>query len=468
MANPLLEFDPTSEDAANSPLEIWNTTSYAVSAFSAPAPPLTVQWAGSVDTEGSLPSSKKHENRTISITVDVLSAAALRSLQAKIGKVTREGGTLKLTLPASSEVVVFDLHSGDTFEPQLDIVYFVNSGAFCTVNLSLTAKPYGRGPSVTLTTHTATTKAPLVFTETGIKGDLPALGDLRIANATSQKTWLMWGQQSRYYDAGTTAALFLEAEGCQAFGAALNAGPAGASGSGNKVLRHATVGTTGAESFGLGTSGTQNLSHVGTFNVWARVQADSANTGIAKTQLWWRPGVFGDFTANDWISIQTSAGAAIKGSWVVVNLGQVSLPKARIGIQRWQGSVYSASTVAADIVHYDWTALVPVDEGAGVMRGTFTPAAATEAVDISDKGVLVSSLGGTSWMAPTAYEGDYLGGSTGIPPAGSEGRTLRMIVLFTGPTTGGNNSATLADADNIDAVTATLTYTPRYLVVPEP
>jgi hypothetical protein len=109
-----------------------------------------VQWAGTVDTEGSLPSSKKHENRTISITVDVLSAAALRSLQAKIAKVTREGGTLKLTLPASSEVVVFDLHSADTFEPQLDIVYFVNSGAFCTVNLSLTAKPYGRGPEVTL------------------------------------------------------------------------------------------------------------------------------------------------------------------------------------------------------------------------------------------------------------------------------------------------------------------------------
>jgi hypothetical protein len=189
MANPLLEFDPTSEDAANSPLEIWNTTSYAVSAFSAPAPPLTVQWASSVDTEGSLPSSKKHENRTISITVDVLSAAALRSLQAKIGKVTREGGTLKLTLPASSEVVVFDLHSADTFEPQLDIVYFVNSGAFCTVNLSLTAKPYGRGPSVTLSdAHERRPRRRSSFTETGIKGDMPALGTLSDQNECDRAT----------------------------------------------------------------------------------------------------------------------------------------------------------------------------------------------------------------------------------------------------------------------------------------
>jgi hypothetical protein len=55
MADPLLEFDPTSEDAANSPLSVWNTASYIVTAFNPDAANQTVQWASSVDTEGALP-----------------------------------------------------------------------------------------------------------------------------------------------------------------------------------------------------------------------------------------------------------------------------------------------------------------------------------------------------------------------------------------------------------------------------
>jgi hypothetical protein len=466
MANPLLEFDPTSEDAANSPLEIWNTTSYAVSAFNAPAPPLTVQWAGSVDTEGSLPSSKKHENRTISITVDVLSAAALRSLQAKIGKVTREGGTLKLTLPASSEVVVFDLHSADTFEPQLDIVYFVNSGAFCTVNLSLTAKPYGRGPQETLTLSAATapSKAPLVVTATtGVKGDMAALGTLSLQNDPfgHTMTFGLWGIQSRYYDASANAALFLEAENGVAGAAALNAGAAGASGGGaNKVMRHLDVGTVGATaSYVMGVSGATTMQHVGTFRVFARVQALSTNTGTVSVRLDWNMRL-GNVTSNDWVPIATAVGAAIKGSWVLVDLGLVSLPKARKGDQRWDGLVYAKSTVATDDIDFDWVTLFPVDEGFGrVEAGSI---ATSETVEFAYDAVQIVTSG-TIWHDPTLYEGDLVT----IPPAGAEGRTLRVVALLAGQSAG-NLTDTVIDAVNLDQFTPTLTYVPRYLVVPSP
>ena len=102
MADPLFEFDPTSEDAANSALSIWNTASYVVTSFSVAAPPFEVQWAGSVDTEGMLPASVKPGNRTISVTVECLTAAALRALQAKAAKLARERGTAKITFPANT------------------------------------------------------------------------------------------------------------------------------------------------------------------------------------------------------------------------------------------------------------------------------------------------------------------------------------------------------------------------------
>jgi hypothetical protein len=267
MAEPLLEFDPTSEDAANSPLSVWNTASYGVTSFSPDAALQSVQWASSVDTEGALPASFKDENRTISITVECLTAAALRALQAKVMKISRERGTLKYTLP-NSEVMIFDLLARASFSPTFDDKYVLNTGAYCTVEMSFAAKPYGRGASTsaTLTGGTATSKLPIVATATGIKGDVPALGTLTVANATNAKTAALWGIQSRYYSAATSAALVLEAEDGVASGAALNAGSAGASGGGaNKVMRHLDVGTSGGSiSYLLGySSGTQTLSHVG-------------------------------------------------------------------------------------------------------------------------------------------------------------------------------------------------------------
>src|SRR3954469_3879697 len=117
MADPLLEFDPVSEDATNSPLSVWNTASYIVTAFNPDAANQTVQWASSVDTEGALPASVKDENRTISMTIECLNSAALRALQSKVPKISRERGTLKYTLP-NSEVVVFDLLARESFKPE--------------------------------------------------------------------------------------------------------------------------------------------------------------------------------------------------------------------------------------------------------------------------------------------------------------------------------------------------------------
>jgi hypothetical protein len=464
MAEPLLEFDPTSEDAANSPLSVWNTASYGVTAFSPDAAQQSVQWASSVDTEGALPASFKDENRTISLTVECLSAAALRALQAKVMKISRERGTLKYTLP-NSEVIVFDLLARASFSPTFDDKYVLNTGAYCTVEMSFAAKPYGRGASTsaTLTGGTATSKLPIVATATGIKGDVPALGTLTVANATNAKTAALWGIQSRYYSAATSAALVLEAEDGVASGAALNAGSAGASGGGaNKVMRHLDVGTSGGSiSYLLGYSGgTQTLSHVGSFRVLARVQALSTNTGIVSIRLGWYPRWYATQVTNDWVPIVSAAGAAVTGSWVLVDLGMITIPKARSGSQQWRGEIDVKSTVATDDIDYDWIALLPCDEGTGRLEAaTIT---STDSVEFSPESAQIVRSG--LWGDPTSYEGDYVR----IPPAGAEARSLRVLALLAGATAGGNLTDTVIDAVNLDATTATLTYVPRYLVVPEP
>jgi len=463
MADPLLEFDPTSEDAANSPLSIWNTASYAVQEFDAPAPPLDVQWAGSVDTEGSLPASRKHQNRQIAVTVDVLSASALRSLQAKIGKVAREGGTLKLTLP-NSEVVTFDLHAADTFEPQLDVAYFVNSGAYCRVKFTLLAKSYGRGPEVDLGDNVETTLPALVFTDTGVKGDMPGLGRLVIDNddGSNAQNLLLWGLQSRYYSNATTAALFYQAESCAMLAAAVATGPAGASGgaTNNSAFFNNLGALPGANPLiAVGASSTAQT-HIGTFRVFARAWAPAANAGIVSLKLQWQPTLGGSTIDNDYVQLADNLGLALEDQWLLVDLGLVSIPVARAGTQGWIGSIQGGSTVSGDDIYLDWVMLVPVDEGSGELSASI-PASGT--THVRHDSVLITYSGGGGYLtAASGYEGDYLR----IPPAGAEARTLRVVVkLSRGGGTPGDGITLDAGTDD---VSARLFYTPRYLVVPEP
>jgi hypothetical protein len=438
-------------------------TNYAILEFDASAPAQSLTLAGSVDTEGSLVASRKHENRAISLKVRCATAAALRTLQAKIALISRESGhTLTWILP-NAETLIFDLHAADTFEPVINKLLYVRAGAFCEVQIVLPAAPYGRGTAVTsLTLKTATSKAPNVFTETGIKGDIAALASLRITSDTASvvsKYWAIWGIQSRNYDAAASAGLFWEAESGSAIDAALNAGPAGASGGGaNKTMFHQNV--AGGKGYQLSSS---DLTHVGSFVMLARVQALATNTGIVSVWTEWQPPSASAPIANEAVPIVDAAGAALEGAWVIVNLGQVTIPRVRLGSQHWNATIRATSTIATDDVHYDWVTLVPVDEGWGIMSTTTRPLTDDDAIDVSDRGVLQQSAS-SNWESPEKYEGDYLR----LPPAGAEARTLRVVTILTGGDVSSQTAAVIP-ANNLEADTAQIvSYIPRYLVVPEP
>lgn len=357
-----LQFDPTSEDAANSPLSVMDS-SYKVVSHSYPAPQLNVLYASSIDTEGEIPASRRYSNRQISMTLEMVDATGnlLSALQAKVTKIAREGGTLKRTMP-NGDIVVFDLLSAETFDPTFNLAYVI--GNMVQVDLVFAAKPFGRGAEVTLSAHNETSLPCLVFTETAITGDVPALGRLTISDAQAvDQAWAVWGLQCLNYDSSSDASLFYQAESRTPFGAAVTAaGPSGASGAGSNVIQHTNLATSYQAIMGTQASGGGNhLKHVGDFTVYARVQVPTSNAGTVTVAMEWGEGDFRRYTRNASVDVDP----ALEGNWVILNLGQIHPTKVVAGTQRWEGRFLAKSTSSADDINFDCLFIVPVTEGSG-------------------------------------------------------------------------------------------------------
>jgi hypothetical protein len=454
--------DPTSEGTGTQ-LDITDSTlGYFLISHEYPDPDPDVVQAGSVDTEGATPAAGKHQTRTVAAVVRCVQPTGgspsigtiVSNLQRKVGKLFREGGTYRRVLP-SGDTITFDvLQFSARVTVPADKRWVVRQAV--DVTLTFTCKPYGRLAAVTtLGSHTATTKQPNVFTETGIKGDVTALASLRVTNAgTNSKAVVIWGVQSRYYDSASTAALFLEAENATASPAAANPGPTGASGGGtNKTMLCTDIGTGAAKQFTF-----SGLTHVGGFRLYARVQAPVTNTGIVHMEAGWTPPTTASTIHNDSVEL-SSFGSAAEGAWLLADLGLVNITQARLGTHSWSLTIYAGSTVATDDLYVDWVALVPVDEGFGLAKDFAI--ATSRGFEASDHDVFYQNTA-TQWIRPF-FEGDYLR----IPPAGAEARTLRMIVICTGADL--NTDGRVFSADDLDADTAQLvSYTPRYLSVPAP
>lgn len=440
-------------------LNIGPGSPYRLRAFSCPAAPQTVQYAGSVDTEGSSPVSRKNENRMINLTIMCDTLAALQTLQAKYGKIAREGGTLKWTLPnTAADTVIADLLAADTFDPQIDVNFQKNQGAYCEVQIALPTKPYGRGAEITLSDHVETTLPVVGFTETGIKGDMPGLVRLVVDNDAASATMrgLRWGLRSRYYSSASTAVLYREAESSSLFNAAATAGPAGASGAGSNTAKHTDIGTAFAASFGVGTAfATQT--HIGGYRVFVRAQAPNTNTGTVSVRFSWTPAALGTVINNDQVDIVDDVGAPIEAEWCILDLGLVATRPATVGLQGWAGTVQAKASVATDDVFFDYLILVPTDIY-GEADSPFN-VTSSNSFAIHSSGAFVSS--GSFW-ADAAYEGMY----PLVPTAGAEARTVEFIAFLLNSVSGGGTGVYRSHA--FDDLSARVFYTPRYLALPSP
>lgn len=291
--------------------------------------------------------------------------AIISELEQKVGKVNREGGTLKRIVPGSHYEITFDLLDAEA-DPMFGNAYI--RALRSEVEIKLIAKPFARGAAQQLSDHSETTLPYLVFTETGIKGDVPALGKLVIdEDQGADQQFLMYGVESRYYSSSADAALYYTAEGRTALSTSATAvGPTGAVGAGSNVMRNSNLFPSWSGVMSTQASGGNHLAHVGSFRVWARIYRRSNNSGAVSVRLSWSEGDFRRFQTNPSVDFDVDEREDV---WTLVDLGLVTLSKAAQGTQQWQGRVEAKSTVVNDRVDIDHLFVVPVEEGYGEVRG---------------------------------------------------------------------------------------------------
>ena len=375
-----LTIDPLEEDAGNVPLELVGGA-YAVTAFSTPTPAPDLSWAQPADADGDRLVASRYQNREISIDVEIVPAPATGPLDAqdalarladKIAKVNREGGTLRRELP-SGDALTFDLLTADPIDPPWDADW--DAAAVVRVALRFTARPFARGAQEVRAVHSESTKPVLVFTESAIAGDVPALARLEVTDRSgADQSWCSWGMQLATYDPDASAALLIEAESCTLLSGAAVATVSGSSGgaSRNAVtvsnLNPVWTAVLSTQASGGGTHRT----HVGDYRVFARIQWGGANTdtNTVALRLEWALGDFGAFTRNTPV---TYAGDELRGVYSIADLGIVSIPA---GTSHWEGRLaarsVAASSAAAWVPGDDLTVdalwLVPI-ERSGEARG---------------------------------------------------------------------------------------------------
>lgn len=358
-----LVIDPVSEDAGNVPVNLSNGSTYRLTGLETPDPELKTVYASSFDTEGSVPADEhQYENREITARVLVTGVSAtavqnnVNAVSQKVGKLNREQGTLQLTVPTTATPITFDVVAARVSEfPMGDMAAYHRS----QVAVVFTCRPFGRGTVQTFTQHSETTLPALVFTETGVKGDVPGLGRMVVEDTSgNDQLAVIWGLQSRYYSNEATAALFYEAEALTTLGSStLTGGASGASGGGNNVVRQTDLNPNPSAVLSSEIFGTGHLTHVGDFRVWARCFRPTSNTGVVTVQLEWAEGNFVKRTVNDPVAF---AVGERQGAYTLVDLGLVHPKQVAQGNQRWEFRPVCSSTVTGDEIDFDCFFIFPV------------------------------------------------------------------------------------------------------------
>lgn len=358
-----LILNPTSDGFA-AELNIGDGAVYKPKGLAFPPPNPSPAYASSYDTEGSVSSDEAHyENREIVISLWVFGSSAgglelaLNDLYRMVGQVNREGGVLEFTT-ANGTVCYFDLEREGAATVAFDPLY--TSKHFVEVECRFVARPFWRGAEVDLGTTSETSLPVVVLTESGIDGDVPALGRLVVTDTESggKDRWtVIVGGQSRYYSADATAALFYQAEDLTPLGTSTDtAGATGASGT--NVIRNTDLTTTYQAVLKSEIDATNAaLTHKGTFRVWARLYRPTGNAGAVSVKLEWAVGDFTRTARND-DNVVAYGVDDREGVFTWANLGIVSIDPA---FTRWEFRLLAKSDVVGDELDADCFVLIPTE-----------------------------------------------------------------------------------------------------------
>lgn len=166
--------------------------------------------------------------------------------------------------------------------------------------------------------------------------------------------------------------------------------------------------------FALGEGG-ENLSHVGNYRIWARVQGESSE---ARLRFAWSND---DATAPIY---NTPVALPSIDAWYMLDLGEISIPEVPVGERWWKGifQVNTGGSSKAMIVDSIW--LQPLDDGAGRLRATAIPSSSS----LRQQAVNVPAVENDSGIkAGTAWDNDILGWWT-VGLSGLSGSSEALLV----------------------------------------
>lgn len=367
------EIDPTSENASNVPLSLTDATIRLLE-MEIPPPAINPMYATSADTEGDRFVDSRYVNRIITLTLlakgttDALTQTAVNNVQQKIEKLRRDGGTLKFTTQAGTTVVA-DVNFARMTPEITKELYVLNKAVKFT--LEFDCAPFLRGTPTQLADHVETNIPVLIWTETAIPGDVPALGSLVVDNdqvtANIQNSVIV-GWQSKNYSATASAGLWFEAEDMTALNGATATAVTSASGTAVQKtgVWDAWIGVLSTQASGGGAQKT----HKGTYRVIARASAGNASQTV-EIALEWGVGDLTSLTRNTPVELDSSQ------KFMLCDLGLIYI---RPEAASWQGRVIARQTSSLTfqgIVNVDWLMFIPVDEGSGVASANPIPAAAS-------------------------------------------------------------------------------------------
>lgn len=262
--------------------------------------------------------------------------------------------------------------------------YFDGSSGTGYVWLGTTDLSKSAGPNAALSTE------PVATLElTGVAGDVPALGKLTVTdNATQARRYVAWGLESRYYPTSSPPSLLIDSSSMvtSGFAGALSTQSGAYSGASNNTIS-AAIGTQIQAICGLG-----NLAHIGRFRVMARVFCGAWTNAGPYVRLSYQT-LDGPLRSLPFAQITRPGGGSASG-WNHLELGQINIPVAILGSQRWTGRIEAVSDEEGPTsVKVDVLELIPAEQygraratwayAPGVTLGAdaFTSIAATTAMD---------------------------------------------------------------------------------------
>lgn len=343
-------------------LDLNDLTNYRLERFETPIPKKKPQWVSGADSDGAELAEEAHyELRTFSGRVRVAPQASMDLALAKLGALTDKlqeasrGDVALVWTPANSTKSV----TANVLMGEVDALPITPDGADAgwlttqpspPVDFTLTCRPFLRGALVS-SAATVTSSLPLITVEVvSVLGDVETEATLTVTDAASQsRRYVIWGRESRYYNAATSLLIDSTSLVTSGFAGATGTRSGAYSGAANNVIA-STLRTQAQAVCGTGT-----LAHVGTFRVFARVYCSATTEAV---RLTWQAGE-GPWRSNSYTQ-------PVVAGWNHIDLGLVTVTPAEAGTQKWSGRIDAYSTgTGGEALDVDYLAMVPV-EVAGV------------------------------------------------------------------------------------------------------